>query len=346
MCQSVPNGGRVLPDIESPYYWVRNLINMVVWLLCLAGALFGILWIAQQIGGDILPLDRRYSGSVEAARSAAAAGNHRMAIEHFAEALAIDDTSPDLWLGRSISRLAAKDAQGALDDAATAVSRGIPENQVLLLRAQACQLLGKPGEAIDQLDRIIAADPGAREARKVRASIHASAGALDMAIADLDALLAANPSDPDAKLLRAEIALRKDDWASAAADFLMLVRALPEQPKLWVGAGVALLGAGRDSEAFTAFEEALAAHHSGPHVRTAALLGQAVSLRRMEQLERAINAWNVYTALARTPIAPDIQSVTIDSHFIHRVYFQIASATTTDDGFVPTSKEAAPATAP
>lgn len=336
----------MLPDIESPYYWVRNLVNMVIWLLCLAGALFGILWFAQHIGSDVLPLDGRYSASVDAARNAAAAGEHRMAIEHFSQALAVDDSKTDLWFGRASSRLAVKDAQGALDDAAAAVVRGLPETQVFLIRARACQLLGKPGEAIAQLDRIIAADPNAREARRVRASLYAEGGSLDKALSDIDFMLAANPDDPDANLLRAELGLRRGDWQSAASNFVKLTRVSTDQPKPWVGAGVALLGSASNAEALAAFEQALKAHQSGPHVRTAALLGQALALHRLGRIDQAINAWAVYSAISRSPVSPSIQSVNIDAKFLQRVYFEIASRTAADDGFVPTSQDLAPAPQP
>lgn len=332
----------MLPDFESPYYWVRNLVNMVVWLLCLAAALLGILWIAQHIGGDVLPLDGRYSASVDAARSAVANGDHRMAVEHFSRAIDIDDSKPDLWLGRAVSRLGIKDAQGALDDAAAAIGRGLPETQVLLLRARACQLLGRPGDAIAQLDRIIANDPAASEARRVRSSLHAEAGDLDKALADLNVILAKNPNDPDASLLKAELALRRGDWQSAASNFIGLARISTAHSKSWVGAGVALLGAGSNAEALDAFEQALKAHQSGPHVRTAALLGQALTLHRLGHIDQAINAWAIYTAISRSPVSPSIQSVKVDDAFLRRVYFQIASRAADSDDFVPTSRDLAP----
>jgi tetratricopeptide (TPR) repeat protein len=332
----------VLPDIDSPYYWVRNVVNMVVWLLCLAAALLLILWIAQHIGGNVLPLGGRYAASAEAAHNAATAGDHRMAIEHFSKALAIDDSKADLWLGRASSRLGVKDAQGAMEDAAAAVVRGLPEAQVLLIRARAYQLLGKPGAAIAQLDRIIAADPNAREARRIRAGLHADGGSLDKALADIDFILATNPDDPEAMLLRAELALRRGNWQSASSDFLKMTQNSTEDPKAWIGAGVALLDLGNDANALAAFEQALRLRQSGRSIRAAALLGQALALHRLGHIDRAINSWATYVAVSRSPIAPSIQSVKVDDDFLRHVYFKIASRPDEESDFIPTSKDAAP----
>lgn len=336
----------MLPDIESPYYWVRNLISMLVWLLCLAAALFGILWVAQHIGGEVLPLDGRRAATIEAARSAAMAGDHRMAIEHFSQAISGDDSKTDLWIGRANSRLAVGDAQGALDDAAAAVARGVPENEVLLMRAKAYQMLRKPDQAIVELDRIIANGPGSSEARRVRASLYAEGGSFDKALADLDSIIAGNPDDPNANLLRAEIGLRSGDWRAAASSFIKLTRISNNEAKPWVGVGVALLGSGGDAEALTAFEKALKIQSAGPYVRVAALLGQAIALRRLGRHDEAINAWNVYAAISRAQVAPALPAVNVDAKFLQRLYFEIASRSARDDGFVPTSREAAPEVAP
>jgi len=319
---------------------------MTVWLLCLAGALFGILKIAQHIGGDVLPVDGHFSGSVDAARAAASVGEHRMAVEHFSRAIAIDGSKPELWLGRAISRLQLKDPKGTLEDIEGALARGLPEQQVLMLRAKACQLNGKTGDAIAQLDRIIDADPRAIEARKIRASLHADGGSLDKALADINAILAANPADNDSKTLRAEIGLLRADWKSASSTFLEMAKTQSTQPKHWIGAGVALLGSGAYAEAQLAFEKAQAATMASPHVRSAALLGQAVALRSLERVEASLNAWNVYSTISRRPVAPSLQAITVNDTFLKRIYFDVASRAERDDGFIPTSRDLPPAAQP
>jgi len=346
MCHSYCSGGHVLPDIESPYYWVRHLVSTVVWLACLSGALFGILQIAQHIGRDVLPLDSHFSASVDAARAAAAVGEHRMAVEHFSRAITINNSKADLWLGRAMSRLQLKDAQGALDDAAGAIARGLPEDRVLMVRARAAELIGKADDAIAQLDRIIAADPGALEARKMRAGLLANGGSLDKALADIDALLAVDPNDIDAKSLRAEIYLRRADWPSAASAFTDSAKISKAQPKLWIGAGAALLGMGANGEAQAAFEHAQSIHQAGSHVRSAAILGQALALRALGRLDAALNAWNVYSAVSRPAVAPSLQSIQPDENFLKRIYFEIASRPEKDDGFVPDSEETPPGPQP
>lgn len=336
----------MLFDIESPYYWVRHLISMTVWLLCLAAALFGILKIAQHIGGDVLPVNGHFSSSVDAARAAASVGEHRMAVEHFSRAIAIDGSKPELWLGRAISRLQLKDSKGTLEDIEGALARGLPEQQVLMLRAKACQLDGKTGVAIAQLDRIIEADPKAIEPRKIRASLHADNGSLDRALSDVDAILSANPADNDSKTLRAEIGLLRADWQSASSAFLEMATTQSAQPKHWIGAGVALLGSGAYAESQVAFEKAQEATVASPHVRSAALLGQALALRALERVEASLNAWNAYSTISRKPIAPRLQAIVVDDGFLKRIYFDVASRAERDDGFIPTSRDLPPSAQP
>jgi tetratricopeptide (TPR) repeat protein len=290
----------------------------------------------------VLPLNSHFSASVDAARAAAAVGEHRMAVEHYSRAITINNSRPDLWLGRAMSRLQLKDAQGALDDTAGAIARGLPENETLMVRAQAAQLLGKPDDAMAQLDRVIAADPGARDARKMRAGLNANGGSLDKALADVDAILALDPSDIDAKSLRAEIYLRRADWPSAASAFTALAQTSKGQSKLWIGAGVALLGMGANGEAQAAFDHAQSDHQAGSDVRSAALLGQALALRALGRLDAALNAWNVYSAVSRLAVAPSLHSIEPDEKFLKRIYFEIASRPRRDDGFVPGSEEPPP----
>lgn len=332
----------MLPDIESPYYWVRQLIGMSVWLLCLGGALFGILKIAQHIGGDVLPVSGHFSTSVDAARAAASVGDHRMAVEHFSKAININGADAELWLGRATSRLQLRDAGGAIQDLDAAVARGLPEKQVLMLRAKACQLNGKPEDAVAQLDRMIAADPKAIEARRIRAALHIEGGALDKALSDIDAILAANPGDQDSSIRRAEICLLRSDWKAAASAFAEMAQTQPGSPKHWIGAGVALMAVGDHANAHAAFEHAQETATAGPSVRSAALLGQALALRALERVEAALNAWTVYSTISREPIAPSLQSIKVDEHFLKRIYFEVASRTRRDDGFIPTSKDQPP----
>ena len=76
----------------------------------------------------------------------------------------------------------------------------------------------KTGQAIAMLDKAIALDPAAFDARSMRASLHAALGEDQLALADVDAALKVQPVNPQARALHASLMFRQGNRDAALAD--------------------------------------------------------------------------------------------------------------------------------
>jgi tetratricopeptide (TPR) repeat protein len=94
-------------------------------------------------------------------------------------------------------------------------------------RAAAAGALGKPEEALADLDRVLAKEPNRADALTFRASAKRALGRLDAALADAEAALKLTPKSPDALLERGNILRIKGDANGARRDWEEVARLAP-----------------------------------------------------------------------------------------------------------------------
>lgn len=94
-------------------------------------------------------------------------------------------------------------------------------------RATASAALGRPEEALRDLDVVVKADPRRPDALTYRAAANRALGRLDPALADAEAALRLAPDSPDALLERGNVRRLKGDGAGARRDWLRVSMLAP-----------------------------------------------------------------------------------------------------------------------
>ncbi|MBX6367444.1 MAG: tetratricopeptide repeat protein [Rhodospirillales bacterium] len=103
-----------------------------------------------------------------------------------------------------------------------------PEDLDLLTdRAVAAGALGRPAEALADLDRVLAKDPGRADALTFRASAKRALGRLDEALLDAERAVKLAPKSPDALLERGNILALAGDADGARRDWEQVAKLAP-----------------------------------------------------------------------------------------------------------------------
>lgn len=87
-----------------------------------------------------------------------------------------------------------------------------------VLEALILQKIGRPNEALDRLNLIVAAHPKSMEALTARAGVHTELGMHGPARADYDALIALNPNDSNLYIERARVLISLEELSAARRD--------------------------------------------------------------------------------------------------------------------------------
>lgn len=121
--------------------------------------------------------------------------------------------------------------------------------RALLDRARESAGKGLQKRARELADEAVALAPDDVPARAFRAALHLQNARLRDALADLDRLVALQPGRPDWRQTRGETRFKLGDAAGAVADFDEVIRLRPQTaPRHWQR-GIALFYAGRHAEA-------------------------------------------------------------------------------------------------
>lgn len=126
--------------------------------------------------------------------------------------------------------------------------------QSLLRSADTSLRAGKPAEAIQIIDKALAADPKDFRALFLRGRAHEESKNTAKALADYDASLKANPKATIVHQKRGELHFKLGNFTESIADFDKFIEALPEQsPHHWQR-GISLYYAGRFEDGRKQFE--------------------------------------------------------------------------------------------
>lgn len=263
--------------------------------------------------------DRQRLGAAVAARR----GDHAAAIRSFREAVALDPQDFESWANLGISLLAVADSSGAAsalehalklrpanldfgkkwaearaaagtaDEALDYLYRDRPDDpNALLIAARLEDLQERPERATENLERVLARDPGNAAALAMLADLYERANRLDSFESTVERLGQAAPEAAELPLLRARSAYRRGDLDAA----LKLAEQAPEDAD--PASRMQLLGQIRDRRgepdaAFSAFAEMNridSLTSADPLAKAAAYLETLES--RSQQLTRAwVESW-------------------------------------------------------
>jgi len=135
------------------------------------------------------------------------------------------------WLAQAGQAwMMAGDAQRAYGAATLALVLVPDDIDLLTDRAIASASLGRPFEAIDDLNRVVDLDPARAEAFVFRASAWRQAGRRDLAADDIARALALDPGNPEAFLERGMLRSAARDFANARGDFQRAAELAPGTP--------------------------------------------------------------------------------------------------------------------
>ena len=135
------------------------------------------------------------------------------------------------WLAQAGQAwMMAGDAQRAFGAATLALVLVPDDIDLLIDRAIAVASLGRPFEAIDDLNRVIDLDPARAEAFVFRASAWRQAGRRELAADDVARALALDPGNPEAFLERGMLRSAARDFANARGDFQRAAELAPGTP--------------------------------------------------------------------------------------------------------------------
>ncbi|HEX6675558.1 MAG TPA: tetratricopeptide repeat protein [Actinomycetes bacterium] len=141
--------------------------------------------------------------------------------------------------------------------------------------------LGRPLEAVAELDRALAANPALAWALAHRGDAHRRAGRYDQALADLDQALLLDPDDAFALATRGTLSRDLGRYDEAVADLGRALAIDPEVPWVLAARGLAYQRAGRNDAALADLDHAL---------RLQPDLGWALAARGAVQRELGDNA--------------------------------------------------------
>ena len=128
----------------------------------------------------------------------------------------------------------------------------------LLTRALQLRTLGRTDEAIEQLDAVLARDPGNRAAAQLQVELLSDAGRLDDLAELLGARVIDQPSDIDALLALAEVEVRRANGYDAIRFYERArLGGAPDAPSLLNGLASAYLAEGNDGRARELLEHSL-----------------------------------------------------------------------------------------
>jgi len=118
----------------------------------------------------------------------------------------------------------------ALAQVEQAIQWGLHTPRAYALRGSTKTLLGRYGEAIEDLDLAINDDPSLGQAYGIRGLAELELGEIDHALADLDRAISFNPKSADAYYNRGRARFALDQYDAAIADFRAAGGLRPDEP--------------------------------------------------------------------------------------------------------------------
>ncbi|HEX5649827.1 MAG TPA: sulfotransferase [Steroidobacteraceae bacterium] len=182
-------------------------------------------------------------------------GDPSSADKAYANHIAVSTGNPDL------RRPAAALCEDRLDEAQRLLEEYLGEHatdaQAMRMLAEVFARMGRLEESEQMLARCVEVAPALLAARYNRAAVLKNLGRPAEALTELDVLLAAEPRNPTYLNLRANALTSIGEYDRAIADFSAVLAHYPLNAKIWLAYGHTLRTAGRRDESIAAYRRSL-----------------------------------------------------------------------------------------
>jgi tetratricopeptide (TPR) repeat protein len=162
----------------------------------------------------------------------------------YQRALKIDPNFTLAWAGLGDVHLKRSEWRDAEDAYTKALERDGNPAYVWPKLAKALGELHRHNEALEVLERLIAARPRDVEALRLRGATHSKLWNFTKAFQDLDAAIAASPESAEAFKTRGDARFAYGDWKGALSDYTRYTELQPKSAEAWHARGRVLLALG------------------------------------------------------------------------------------------------------
>ncbi len=178
-------------------------------------------------------------------------------IERVIEESGDDVSAPDRLVHRGRLRLRQGELEAAEVDLLRALEAAPRSAVVRVGLADLAMARGRPHEALEQLERAVAIDPGNLDARKLRVVAWHALGEIDRALAEAQAAVAVAPGQATVYISRSVIRLATGNVAGSLDDAERALSLDAREPTAWTARARALSELGRFEQARADIDEAI-----------------------------------------------------------------------------------------
>ncbi len=160
-------------------------------------------------------------------------------------------------------RLLARAQEGARNPSGASVtysrllSLGIPDAELLILRAECYRKTGETSKALMDVEKYLEYYPDNKRALSLAGRTESAAGDNLKALEYFSRNLQLHPHDADCYIDRANAYFVSKSWDWAIMDYAMSLDLQPDNPEVWLNKGIALLRSGKTDDACIDFRRAL-----------------------------------------------------------------------------------------
>jgi tetratricopeptide (TPR) repeat protein len=138
---------------------------------------------------------------------------------------------------------------GASDTYSQLMSIGVPDAELLILRAECYVKTGETGKALTDVEKYLDIYPENKEALSLAGKVVARSGDNIKALQYFSENLKKHPDDPECFMDRANSYFVSRSWNLAINDYSMSLDLKPENSDIWLNKGIALLNLGKKEDA-------------------------------------------------------------------------------------------------
>jgi arylsulfatase A-like enzyme/Flp pilus assembly protein TadD len=195
---------------------------------------------------------------IQEAQAAQAQGRFADAERTFREVVTELPDSPESYVDLALVQAQQKDFPGALATLALGLRR-LPDSEVLLVRLGHTYLVsGRPGEALETMEKVLAVDPKSVDALTVAAGILDATGRKEEARSYYERALAVEPESRHLRMSYAGNLASTGRFKDAIAVYGTLIRDFPDEQGFYQFAGIAHSYLGEYDQAIDLLRQALA----------------------------------------------------------------------------------------
>ncbi len=186
-------------------------------------------------------------------------GQEELALADYEASLALSPNQPDALSWRGLCRLRLKRYDAAIADFTRLISARPSEARGYWRRGEALVCLGKPAEALRDLERAIALGGDERGAAHfARGMAQQALGDIPAALASYDVAIERDPANVACRLRRFQIHSEAEDWARCQVDADAMLARTPDSPSILLAHARLCVRNNRRDDALAAYDRLIA----------------------------------------------------------------------------------------